>query len=224
MHLLWKLHANDNFLHANGVCPHANGNFLSATEDFMQANGVRRHAKDDFRHAIAGGRHAAVICPLDFISLSRRNARMITRRDFIVAAVSIAVTVAGIALAQSAGKPVMPSCVFTWADLKAVPTKQGERRAVFDAPTPALAELECHITTLNPGESPHPPHHHAAEELMIIKEGTLEAMQNGVTNLVTAGSLIFEASNEPHGLRNVGTNRATYFVVKFAPHDLAATK
>jgi mannose-6-phosphate isomerase-like protein (cupin superfamily) len=149
---------------------------------------------------------------------------MITRRDLIVAAVSISLAVAGMALAQSTGKPVMHSCVFNWADLKVVPTKQGERRAVFDAPTPALADLECHITTLNPGESPHPPHQHAAEELMIIRDGTLAAMQNGVTNIVTAGGIIFEASNELHGLRNIGTNRATYFVVKFAPHDLAAAK
>ncbi len=148
----------------------------------------------------------------------------ITRRDLVVATVSIFIAVAGMALAQSAGKPVMHSCVFNWADLKVVPTKQGERRAVFDAPTPALADLECHITTLNPGESPHPPHRHAAEELMIIRDGTVEAMQNGVTNIVTAGGIIFEASNELHGLRNIGTNQATYFVVKFAPHDLAAAK
>ena len=39
-------------------------------------------------------------------------------------------------------------------------------------------------------------------------------------NLVAAGGIIFEASNERHGLRNTGTNRATYFVIKFVPHDL----
>jgi len=145
---------------------------------------------------------------------------MITRRDLFVAAVSAFVVVAGLAAAESNGKPVMHSCVFNWADLKATPTKQGEHRSVFDAPTPALAEFECHITTLNPGESPHPPHHHADEELMVIREGTLEAMQNGKTNIVTAGGIIFEASNEEHGLRNIGTNQATYFVFKISPHDL----
>lgn len=146
---------------------------------------------------------------------------MITRRDLTVAAVAVSLAVAGIALAQSvAGKPVMHSCVFNWADLKAVPTKQGERRAVCDAPTPTLAKLECHITTLNPGESPHAPHRHANEELMIVKEGTLAAYQGDQTNIVTAGGIIFEASNELHGLKNIGTNQATYFVFKFDPHDL----
>jgi XRE family transcriptional regulator, regulator of sulfur utilization len=149
---------------------------------------------------------------------------MITRRDLVVAGVSFFVAVAGMALAQTVGKPVMHSSVFNWAELKIKPTKVGEVRAVFDAPTSALAELECHITTLNPGESPHPPHQHPAEELMILREGTVEALQGDRTNIVTAGGIIFEASNEIHGLRNIGTNCATYFVVKFAPHDLAAAK
>ena len=149
---------------------------------------------------------------------------MITRRDLVVAAVSVFVAVAGIALAESGGKPVMHSCVFNWADLTAAPTQQGERRTVFNTPTPTLANFECHITTLNPGESPHPPHRHGDEELMVIKDGTLEVMQNGVTNRVSAGGIIFEASNELHGLRNIGTNRATYFVFRFSPHDLAPAK
>jgi len=144
----------------------------------------------------------------------------ITRRDLIVSVISISLAVAGMAFAQSGGKPVMHSRVFNWADLKPSPTKMGERRAVFDAPTPTLSNFECHITTLNPGESPHAPHRHADEELMIVKEGTLAALQGDQTNMVAAGGIIFEASNELHGLRNIGTNQATYFVIKYVPHDL----
>lgn len=145
---------------------------------------------------------------------------MITRRDLTVAAIAAFTAVAVMALAQSAGKPVMHSCVFNWANLKVTPTKMGESRRVFDAPTPILTEFECHITTLNPGEAPHPPHQHAHEELMIIKEGTLAALQGDKTNIVTTGGIIFEASNELHGLRNVGTNPATYYVLKIVPYDL----
>jgi quercetin dioxygenase-like cupin family protein len=145
----------------------------------------------------------------------------ITRRDVFLVLLSVSLTVAGIAFAQTvAGKPVMHSCFFNWDDLKPVPTKVGLRRAVFDSPTPTLANFECHITTLNPGEIPHLPHRHPDEELMIVKEGTLEALQGDKTNVVTAGGIIFEASNELHGLRNIGTNQAVYFVFKFMPHDL----
>ncbi len=56
---------------------------------------------------------------------------------------------------------------------------------------------------------------------MIVKEGTLEAVQNGVTNRVETRGMIFCASNEMHGLRNVGAGHATYFVFKWFPHDLA---
>jgi XRE family transcriptional regulator, regulator of sulfur utilization len=149
---------------------------------------------------------------------------MITRRDILVAAVVVGATVAVVALAQSAAKPMMHSRVFQWSDMKVEPTKVGERRGVFDAPTTTLENFECHITTLNPGEAPHAAHQHPDEELMIVKEGTLEAVQNGVTNRVEAGGIIFCASNEMHGLRNIGTNRATYFVLKVYPHDLVKAK
>lgn len=136
----------------------------------------------------------------------------ITRRVLTVAAISVSFAVVCMALAESATKPMMRSSVFNWASLKVISTKVGERRSVCDAPTPTLANLEIHITTINPGEAPHPAHRHASEELMIVKEGS--------TNVDTTGSIIFEASNELHGLRNIGTNQATYFVLKFVPHDL----
>jgi XRE family transcriptional regulator, regulator of sulfur utilization len=145
----------------------------------------------------------------------------ITRRDLLVAVISISLTVTGLALAQNAAKPVMRSGVFNWTDLKVSPTKQGERRSVFDAPTATLERLECHVTTLNPGEAPHASHHHPEEELMFVKEGAVQSVQNGdMTNRVEAGGIIFCASNEEHGLRNIGTNRATYYVLKIYPRDL----
>lgn len=145
---------------------------------------------------------------------------MITRRDLAVAAIALSLGGTVMALAQSTASPLMHSSIFNWADLKFTKTTTGERRSVFDAETPALANLECHITTLNPGMAPHPPHHHPEEELMIIKAGTLESVQEGRTNIVTAGGIIFQASNEQHGLRNTGTDDATYYVIKFVPHDL----
>ena len=118
----------------------------------------------------------------------------------------------------------MHSSIFDWARLKAEATKTGERREVFDAPTATLERFECHITTLNPGEVPHDPHRHPEEELMIVKEGALEVLQNEKKSRVEAGGMIFCASNELHGLRNIGTNRATYYVLKWYPHDLVKDK
>ncbi len=91
----------------------------------------------------------------------------------------------------------------------------GRSRQVLRAPTATLDELELHVTTLPPGQSPHPPHKHPDEEIVIIKEGTVEATVNGQTRRLGPGSVIFQASNEMHGLRNVGDVPAVYHVIKW---------
>ena len=59
----------------------------------------------------------------------------------------------------------------------------GDRReaSVFSEPTATLDQLAVHVTTVKPGERSHDPHRHWEEELIIVKEGTLESMQNGET-------------------------------------------
>ena len=109
----------------------------------------------------------------------------------------------------------MHSHVFDSVSIKAEPTKTGARREVFDAPTATLERFASHITTLNPGEAPHAAHRHPEEELMIVKEGTLEVMLEGKPTRAEAGGMIFCASNELHGIRNVGKTPATYYVVKW---------
>jgi mannose-6-phosphate isomerase-like protein (cupin superfamily) len=145
---------------------------------------------------------------------------MITKRDLIVATVTAILTLGVVGLAQTR-KPLMRSSVFEWSGIEVKQTKTGARRDFFDSPTATLDRLESHVTTINAGEAPHPPHQHPEEELIVVKEGTIEAMQNGVTKRVGPGSMIFEASNEPHGLRNVGQTPATYYVIKwFSPGTL----
>lgn len=72
-----------------------------------------------------------------------------------------------------------------------------------------------HITTLNPGMSPHPPHKHPNEELIILRQGTVETLSNGTWVRVGPGSIIFNGSNQLHGFKNVGTEPAIYHVVNF---------
>jgi quercetin dioxygenase-like cupin family protein len=110
---------------------------------------------------------------------------------------------------------VMGSMAFDWNQLAVHKTPKGESRKVCQAPTATLDELEIHITTLNPGELAHPPHQHPDEELLIIKEGTVEAFVNGEWKRVGPGSVIFQASNVPHAIRNVGETPATYHVIKW---------
>lgn len=113
------------------------------------------------------------------------------------------------------------STVFKWEDFKVKPTGNGERRDVTDGPSATFEGFESHITTLAPGKLSHAPHQHAREELIILRDGTLDVTINGKTTRAGPGSLLFFASNDFHNVQNVGDTPATYFVFNFST---AATK
>jgi quercetin dioxygenase-like cupin family protein len=113
------------------------------------------------------------------------------------------------------------SLAYEWKDVKPEATKVGEVRRFFKAPTATVGELSCHVTTLNPGETSHAPHRHPQEEVIVIREGTIESFQEGTTKVLGPGSVIFQGSNELHGFRNVGTVPATYHVFQW---NLAAAE
>jgi quercetin dioxygenase-like cupin family protein len=138
---------------------------------------------------------------------------MITRRDLLVAFAAAAVTAGAFALADRG--PVMGSAVFDWNTIPAKPTSVGSVRSFFSARTATLEQLEVHVTTLNPGQSPHPPHQHPNEELIIIQQGTLETLSNGQWKRVGPGSVIFNGSNQLHGIKNAGSEPAVYHVINF---------
>jgi XRE family transcriptional regulator, regulator of sulfur utilization len=142
---------------------------------------------------------------------------MFSRRDCVVAVVAVCTTLATVAWAQPSGRPLLHSSLFSWEQTKAEETPTGAKRNIFLDRTATLDQLSCHATTVNPGQASHPPHKHVEEELIIIKEGAFEVMQNGKVSEAGPGSVIFEASNEMHGMRNVGDTPGTYFVVKFWP-------
>jgi quercetin dioxygenase-like cupin family protein len=118
----------------------------------------------------------------------------------------------GAAAANLPGK--LPSSVFDWEKLTVKTTQTGERRDLFDSPTVTCANLEAHVTTLKPGIAPHAAHRHPDEELIIVKEGLIEVTINGATERAGPGSIFFFGSNDEHGLKNVGTTAATYYVVR----------
>jgi XRE family transcriptional regulator, regulator of sulfur utilization len=139
---------------------------------------------------------------------------MMTRRDLVVALAAAVATMAG-ASVMHARADILGSSIFDWKNFTAKPNKTGFVRTVVQAPTATLDELEIHITTLNPGETPHPPHKHPDEELVIVKEGTVESLVNGQMQRVGPGSIIFQAANQMHSIRNVGDTPATYHVIKW---------
>ena len=148
----------------------------------------------------------------------------ITYRDVVVACGAVVLTLTAVT-AQSPAAPILGSTLFDWAALTATPNRTGEVRRVVRAPTATLDELEIHITTLRPGEESHPPHQHLNEEILIVKEGTVEALVDGQLKRGGPGSLIFQASNKLHNIKNVGSTPATYHVINWkSPGTVPAVK
>jgi quercetin dioxygenase-like cupin family protein len=140
---------------------------------------------------------------------------MITPRDVIVALIAAGATLGTAAVAQQQTR-VLPSSVFDWNAMAVRQTEFGSSRQIVRTPTVTLDELEMHFTTLNPGQTSHAPHTHVNEELIIMREGTVETLSNGEWKKLGPGSVIFNASNQLHGIRNVGTTPAAYHVVNWS--------
>jgi len=131
-----------------------------------------------------------------------------SRRDFGLLLPALAA--AGVATAQT---PALPSKTYAFDDLPVRSNGANKTRPVLDGNTHKGFSVEMHITELSPGLPPHRPHHHAHEEMIMIREGTLEVTIAGRTTKLGPGSVAYVASNEEHGWRNVGTTRAQYFVL-----------
>ena len=131
-----------------------------------------------------------------------------------IAAVAFSAGLIASAAAGDSAPAKLGSTTVTWEQIQA-------NRQLFRNPTATLDELEMHVTHLPPGKSPHAPHKHAEEELVILKEGTLEAMQEGKTRRLGPGAVLFQASNQLHGVKNVGDTQATYYVVRWRSPGMA---
>jgi (S)-ureidoglycine aminohydrolase len=120
------------------------------------------------------------------------------------------------------GKKAGGSFVMDWNDVKYIPRDDGKggTRQFFSRATVMGQRMDLHATTLNPGQASHDPHHHRAEEMIIMLEGDVEeylgpAEKDGKSKRATDGDIIYLVSNGYHGIKNVGTRPALYFAFQF---------
>ena len=116
-------------------------------------------------------------------------------------------------------KKMLPTKAFKYEDLPVKVNGQNKSRAVMNGETHSGYALELHMTELGAGQAPHAPHHHVHEELLLLQQGTLDATIKGETTRVTAGSILYLASNDEHGWRNPGPGTAQYFVIALGRDD-----
>jgi quercetin dioxygenase-like cupin family protein len=72
--------------------------------------------------------------------------------------------------------------------------------------------LRCHVTTLNPGTPWSNLDKHTDEEIVIIKEGSLEYEISGHRQIAGPGAVILLVAGDVHRSRNAGSTPVTYYV------------
>jgi len=133
----------------------------------------------------------------------------LSRRTLCIALPGLAATLASAA----ANDQVIASFATPFDRLTAKQNGPNTSRAILNGKTASGCQMEVHETTLAPGSSPHPPHHHAHDEMFLMSKGSLEVTIAGKTTVIGPGSAAYVHSNEEHGVRNPGTVDAQYFVV-----------
>ena len=92
---------------------------------------------------------------------------------------------------------------------------RGGRRDVMQAPTRDPYRVgNAHNDAKRRGKS-HDPPVHADEEIILVLQGEVEELINGTPYRLGAGSVIYLAAFDPHGIRNAGKGSCEYYAIRW---------
>ncbi len=91
----------------------------------------------------------------------------------------------------------------------------GENGVYVAGETPASTKFVTGRFVLPPGKTPHAPHTHPEEEVMIVERGHGEIFCDGKTTKVGPGSVMFTVPNASHGITNTGDEPIVFYYVKW---------
>lgn len=114
------------------------------------------------------------------------------------------------------------SFVTNWNEVKFNSRSDGKggTRSFFNKATAMGKRLELHSTLLEPNQNSHAPHHHRAEELVILLDADVEMYlgpgeKDGKLKKGSDGDVIYLVSNEYHAISNIGSKPALYIAFQF---------
>ena len=116
--------------------------------------------------------------------------------------------------------PVLRTKAYIFNELPETTNGKNKQRRLFTGKLHTGFKLESHQSDIAPGEVNHPPHQHLREEMMLVREGTMELTISGKPMRLGPGDVGFIGSNEIHNAKNVGTARAQYFIVNLGRDDV----
>jgi quercetin dioxygenase-like cupin family protein len=94
---------------------------------------------------------------------------------------------------------------------------------LFRGATRIIDDMKCHAAVLSAGHSPHPPHSHKEEELLIVLDGEAELLiadepsyDGARVERVQPGGFAYYPAFQHHTIRNSGTSPVTYLMFKWS--------
>ena len=143
---------------------------------------------------------------------------MTNRRDLVLSLPALAMLGKALASSAQTSSPTSAnglehSTVFSIERLPIEANDTGSFQRVAIGKIRTGEKVEIHNTTLKPGAMPHAAHRHPHSEFLVIREGTLAWMLEKETIPAGPGDILYAASGELHGLKNVGSTIARYNVI-----------
>ncbi|MGE3821128.1 MAG: cupin domain-containing protein [Isosphaeraceae bacterium] len=125
-----------------------------------------------------------------------------------------------LAFARERAEPVRSTTVnlndVSLTDFQADGRSVGKIGLYVQGDTPASAKFVTGRFVLNAGQTPHPPHVHVEEEVMVIESGHGEIFCDGKTTKVGPGSVMYTTPNASHGIVNTGDTPLVFYFIKWA--------
>jgi len=89
---------------------------------------------------------------------------------------------------------------------------------LFEGSTRNIPQFSCHVSVLDVNHTPHPPHVHADEELLLLLHGKAqlilpETKQKSLT--IEPGEFVYYPANFSHTLKSIGKEPANYLMLKW---------
>ena len=135
---------------------------------------------------------------------------MANRRDILK---NLAVLQSAALFGQSGAK--LPDATITAAGAKRSKEPFGDHWVYFDGKTDQLRGFTGGSLRLKAGASPHPPHQHPEEEILLVTEGAGEISIEGKAVAAGPGAMMYCAANKVHGIQNTGKTPMLFYYFKW---------
>jgi quercetin dioxygenase-like cupin family protein len=122
---------------------------------------------------------------------------------------------AGLALASSSKPAEISDQVITQDKARLSRESFGDLRVFLEGNTEQLKYLNVGSLVLKAGQSPHPPHTHPEEELLLVADGHAEISVGDNVTKAGPGSVLYVGSNHLHGIVNTSNAPMTFYWIKW---------